>query len=188
MTTRRKYDDKEVVFYCTVTCYDWIRLFEITNFYDAVYKWFDILKATNNQVNGYVIMPNHLHALIRVDKDSTEINKLVANGKRFMTYEIVKRLEHQNKNELLKQLEKAVSFVEQQKGKLHEIFEPSFDCKPCYTKKFLEQKLDYIHHNPCSGKWNLANEFTAYKHSSARFYELDEVCEYKVDDYRLFEW
>ncbi|MFI5218584.1 MAG: transposase [Bacteroidia bacterium] len=188
MTTRTAQTEKEIIFYITITCHKWIRLFEITDFYDAVYKWFDVLKELNNQVNGYVIMPNHLHALIRVDKDSAEINKLVANGKRFMAYEIVKRLEQLNKNELLRQLEKAVSFDEQRKGKLHEIFEPSFDCKPCYTNFFLEQKLDYIHHNPCSGKWNLADEFTNYKHSSAVFYELDEACEYKIDDYRLLEW
>jgi hypothetical protein len=36
----------------------------------------------------------------------------------------------------------------------------------------LWQKLDYIHRNPVSGKWNLAPDFTKYPHSSAGFYEL----------------
>ena len=63
-----------------------------------------------------------------------------------------------------------------------------FDCKPCYTKKFVEQKMDYIHRNPCSGKWNLADEFTDYKHSSRAFYELDLPGTFPVMDYRLIEW
>jgi hypothetical protein len=43
------------------------------------------------------------------------------------------------------------------------------------TDKFLQQKLDYIHHNPISGKWNLADTFIDYKHSSAGFYENNLV-------------
>jgi hypothetical protein len=36
----------------------------------------------------------------------------------------------------------------------------------------IEQKLDYIHHNPVKGKWKLVDDFTDYHHSSAAFYEL----------------
>lgn len=188
MTTRTKQTEKEVIYFITVTCHNWIPLFEVTNSYDAVYNWFDIMKKSGNDVLGYVIMPNHFHALIYVNEQSSSINKLVANGKRFMAYELVKRLKHFNKTELLNQLQKSVADDEKKRGKLHNVFEPSFDCKPCYTKKFFEQKLDYIHRNPCSGKWNLANEFTGYKHSSATFYELDLPGEFTVGDFRLLEW
>lgn len=188
MTTHKKYNEREVVFFCTITCYNWLPLFEITNFYDAIYKWFNILRESKNQVNGYVIMPNHLHVLIRVEKESSGINMLVGNGKRFMAYEIVERLRKSGNNNLLIRLQKAVSEKQKAVGKLHHVFEPSFDCKPCYSKKFMEQKLDYIHNNPCSGKWNLVDEFTLYKHSSAAFYELDAVNGFVVDDYRLLEW
>jgi hypothetical protein len=37
------------------------------------------------------------------------------------------------------------------------------------------QKLDYIHYNPVSGKWQLAKNFVGYEHSSASFYEAGEV-------------
>lgn len=35
----------------------------------------------------------------------------------------------------------------------------------------LETKLDYIHKNPCNGKWNLAGSYVEYGHSSIHFYE-----------------
>jgi hypothetical protein len=43
--------------------------------------------------------------------------------------------------------------------------------KECYAGEFTNQKLDYIHHNPVSGKWNLVNDYTLYEHSSASYYE-----------------
>ena len=50
---------------------------------------------------------------------------------------------------------------------------------------FLYQKLDYIHHNPVSGKWNLCNEFTDYAHSSAAFYVLNRPHVFvEIADYR----
>ena len=36
----------------------------------------------------------------------------------------------------------------------------------------IEQKLEYIHHDPAKGKWKLVDDFTKYPHSSAGFYEL----------------
>ena len=58
------------------------------------------------------------------------------------------------------------------KGKKHQVFAPSFDVKICDSEIMIEQKLDYMHNNPVSGKWNLVNDYTDYKHSSTAFYEL----------------
>lgn len=187
MPTHTQQKETGVVFFITVTCYNWIPLFEITDFYQEIYKWFDIVKSKDNEINGYVLMPNHFHALVYLNEKSAPINKLVANGKRFMAYEIIKRLKELNKTDLLHQLENAVSAQERTKGKLHEVFELSFDCKPCYDKKFIEQKRVYMHHNPCKGKWSLSDEFVNYKHSSARFYQTGVHGIYPVNDYRLLE-
>jgi len=43
--------------------------------------------------------------------------------------------------------------------------------KECWTKKFFQQKLNYIHFNPCQPHWNLASSPEKYKWSSASFYE-----------------
>ncbi len=44
-----------------------------------------------------------------------------------------------------------------ERGKLHEVFESSFDIKECFSKRIIIQKLNYIHFNPCTGKWMLAD-------------------------------
>jgi hypothetical protein len=115
-------------------------------------------------------MPNHLHAAIALNKSHQTINTIISNGKRFMAYEIVKRLELQNERMILYELSKNITLTEPKKGQLHKVFEPSFDIKICNSYDFIEQKLKYMHNNPCSKKWMLVQEPIDYKHSSMRFY------------------
>ncbi|MBS1531504.1 MAG: hypothetical protein JSU01_14445, partial [Bacteroidetes bacterium] len=113
--------------------------------------------------------------------------KLVGNGKRFMAYTIVRRLEQMGRDDLLIQLSAACSARERAKGQKHKMFEQSFDAKPVYSLDFLNQKLDYIHHNPVSGKWSLCDDFTDYEHSSAAFYELERPHPFvQIADYRVY--
>jgi len=52
----------------------------------------------------------------------------------------------------------------------NKVFEASFDIKECYSLEIIKQKLNYIHFNPCTGKWDLADMPENYLHSSAAFY------------------
>ena len=170
MSTKRKIPYNDGVYFITFTCYKWLSLFELTNGYDIVYKWFDHLKSKGHYIVGYVIMPNHVHALIGFSNSKVSINTTIGNGKRFMAYEIINRLTEQNEVRVLEELSNGVSKREEKRGKLHEVFEPSFDWKECISDKFINQKLDYIHDNPCNGIWRLANNPAEYQHSSAKFY------------------
>ena len=104
-----------------------------------------------------------------------------------MAYEMAKRLKETGRFDLLLKMEQMVPKEQAKYGKLHHVFKQSFDCKPCYTKKFIGQKLDYIYHHPCAKKWNLVIEFTDHKHSSAGFYELNLPGVYVVDVTEM-EW
>ncbi len=116
------------------------------------------------------LCPIHLHVLIAFSNSGKNINKIIGNGKRFLAYEIIKRLKETGHHNILKQLSEAVEVTDKKRGKLHEVFEDSFDIKECMTEKFIRQKLNYIHLNPCSGKWKLAALPEDYSHSSAKFY------------------
>jgi REP element-mobilizing transposase RayT len=173
MSTRTLHQITDNTWFVTFTNHDWIPLFQITDTYHLVYKW---LKLINEKYSiktlAFVIMPNHVHFLFQLKEGNANLNKVIGNGKRFMAYDIIKKLEESGSSELLSRLASAVTDKERAKGQLHKVFEASFDAKPIYTFKFLYQKLDYIHHNPVSGKWSLCDEFTDYPHSSAAFYEF----------------
>src|SRR5258708_18041870 len=167
MSVKQQITESDGIYFITITCYNWLHLYDVTHGYPLVYKWFDHLKENRHFVTGYVIMPNHLHALIGFSNSGKKLDKIVGNGKRFMAYGIVDTLKKQNNEIILDKLSKAVNVSDRKRGKLHEVFESSFDIKECFTKKFIMQKLDYIHNNPCTGKWNLADCPENYVHSSA---------------------
>ena len=133
-------------------------------------------------------MPNHIHALIGFrNTKGKSINSIIGEGKRFISYGIVKRLKDISELELLTQLSAQVNPSDKKKGNLHEVFEPSFDWKECRGDKFIDQKLEYIHANPCRGKWDLAREESEYEHSSAKYYVVGDQGIYTVTGYTELE-
>ena len=186
MPVRREIPYKQGIYFITFTCYRWLPLIELSNGYDLVYKWFDYLKTRNHFIIGFVIMPNHLHVLIYFNKTEKSINKIVGDGKRFIGYELIKQLEENGNAQIIKELQKAVEDSDRKRGKKHEIWEDSFDWKFCETEKFINQKLSYMHNNPCTGKWKLATDPMKYEHSSARFYISGKHAAYEIKNVEEF--
>jgi REP element-mobilizing transposase RayT len=187
MSVRKAIPEGNGIYFITITCRGWHHLFGITNGYDVVYRWFDYLKSQGHYIIGYVIMPNHLHALIAFRHTGKSINSIIGNGKRFMAYDLVKRLTETNHHNLLLELSTYVVPTEKRRGKLHDVFEPSFDWKECYSDKFIEQKLNYIHENPCRGKWVMVKQPWEYVHGSAKYYFNSEQAEYPVTNYMVLK-
>jgi len=196
MALKKSRYDKDVFYFFTITCFNWLNLFEITNLYNHIYNWFDLLKTNGIEITAFVLMPNHMHAIIfypsekakikiKVDSDKS-INQIIGSGKRFMAYEIVKRLKNRNEKEILDLLIKGVKEEETLKGKIHQVFQPSFDLKVVVSRKFLVQKINYIHTNPVLKKWNLVEDYRNYQHSSAGFYELEDYNGYPVTHFADF--
>src|SRR6185312_11176075 len=77
----------------------------------AVYKWFEYLKQNNHFITGYVIMPNHLHALIAFSNSGKNINRIICNGKRFMAYDIIAKLIEKGNENILNQLAVGVNHL-----------------------------------------------------------------------------
>ena len=173
---------KRGVYFITFTCFNWLPLIEIAEGYDLVYNFFDVMKENGNEVLGFVTMPNHVHLLFHYTNGKQSLNAIIGNGKRFIGYDIVKRLEDRREIVLLNQMKEAVTAKDRQRNKKHELWQGTFDVKECRTEKFILQKLIYIHNNPCSQRWRLAARPVEYPHSSARFYDGDKTG-YRVKDY-----
>ena len=138
------------MYFCTFTCYKWLPLIDKVNGYDMMYKWFDRLNEQGYGTIAYVIMPNHLHAMIAFHQTGQSINTIAGNDKRFMAYEIIKRLRQPKMREVLDELRKDVEAARKLKNKQHDVWELSFDWKYCTSRKFIWQKLQYYHQNPCT--------------------------------------
>jgi REP element-mobilizing transposase RayT len=178
--------EKSGMYFITFTCFNWLPLIDLTNAYDKVYKFFDILNKKGHQMVGYVIMPNHLHFLLYFNMQKQSLNTVIGNGKRFIAYEIINRLEAQEQNSILKILCEAVNAAERRRNKQHEVWQGTFDIKECRTEAFILQKLNYLHFNPCTDRWRLCKEPYEFEHSSATFYRIGRQGEVQVRDYQDF--
>lgn len=185
MSVRRAIAEYDGIYFITITSCKWMNLFELSKGYDAVYKWFDYLKSQGHYILGYVIMPNHLHCLIAfTHTKGKSINSIVGNGKRFMAYDIVSRLKEKNEDELLANLILSVNETDRKRENFMKCLNhPLIGKRAIQSACYIEQKLKYMHENPCRGKWSLAESPSNYKHSSAKYYLTGEHSFYEVTNY-----
>ena len=181
--------EKPGIYFITFTCHDWLSLIELSDGYSTVYNFFKVLKDKGHILTGYVIMPNHVHILLYYTGLEKNLNILIGNGKRFMAYQMLKKLQSKGHHDVIYKLQQAVQNKDAEKGQKHCFWINSFDVKECRTEKFLLQKLHYMHNNPVSGKWKLASVTHEFLHSSTSFYFNGKQQVFPVIDYnKLLNW
>ena len=115
-------------------------------------------------VFGFVIMPNHIHLIWRMNQ---------LNGKEMPSSSLLKYTAHQFKKRLspdeLKQYSVTAS------NKQHKFWQRDSLAIELYTPEVVYQKLEYIHLNPLADHWALVKEPYDYLYSSASFYETSDI-------------
>ncbi len=98
------------LYYITFTCRHWLPLIDLVNEYELVYSWFKFLKENYSiKTTSYVIMPNYVHCILFFPTDQYDLSKIVANGKRFIAYKIIKRLKKKQSHQVLMQFQEGLS-------------------------------------------------------------------------------
>ena len=167
------------IYFITFTILGWKNIFNNKKYYNLIYKWFDYMKEKyENKIYGYVIMPNHIHCLIKITDKSPKLSIFINNAKRFLAYQIVQLLKEDNNSGLLDFFKSRARI---KTGAKHKIFEDRYDSLIIGTQKFFLEKLNYIHRNPCAKKWRLTEKPENYKYSSASNYILG-IGIYNVDN------
>jgi putative transposase len=111
-------------------------------------------------------MPNHIHLIWRQNNLN---GKETAQGSflKYTAHQFLKRLKIEGASK---------KYEVNAANKKHEIWQRDSLSIEIYSREVAEQKLDYLHFNPVSGKWKLSKDDLDYYYSSARFYEkgIDE--------------
>jgi REP element-mobilizing transposase RayT len=153
------------IYFWTDTIKDWRELLGDDRFKEIIIDcWQELLKRKKIAIYGYVIMPNHLHVIWEM---------LEKNGKEMPHASFNKYTSHQFL-EILRAESPAVvdQFKEEDSPvRLHRFWQRDPLAAMMYSRKMMEQKLEYIHANPLQEKWNLARQPEDYRWSSAKFYE-----------------
>ncbi len=152
------------IYYTTATILNWYPLLE-SDGYKAII--IDSLKFLTGKhlilIFAYVIMPNHIHIIWTIDKIKTKESPISSLFK-FTSHAFLKRLSREDVIVLSK-------FIVKKSDRKHNFWKRNRMDIPIYTTAFFDQKANYIHTNPISGKWSLVEDPVDYRYSSASFYE-----------------
>ena len=131
---------------------------------------------------AFVIMPNHIHLLVRFLPPFT-LSDVMRDFKKYTSKQIIRHCRGEDYKEFLTHFREAAHSNLKQKYK---VWEEGYDARDVFSFPFLQQKLDYIHNNPCQPHWGLVERPKNYRWSSARFYLLNVPAIIPLDDLREF--
>lgn len=131
---------------------------------------------------AFVIMPNHVHIIVRFLEGYTLPN-VMRDFKKHTSKQIIRQYQAENRQEILAFLRQAAGQSLDQK---YRVWEEGYDARDVFSPDFLRQKVEYIHNNPCQSHWQLAERPEEYPWSSARYYLRGEPAVIAVDDVREF--
>jgi len=115
---------------------------------------------------AFVIMPNHIHTIVRCLKDYGP-GDVVREFKKATANLIVRQYEAEGNQAALSFLADCVA----REGKHdYAVWRDEYQAKNVFSPGFLRQKVDYIHGNPVQPHWALTESPEEYVWSSARYY------------------
>lgn len=161
---RKSYIEIGEIFFWTATINNWQRLLMKEEYKKVILNSLSYLSDLGKiDVFGFVIMPNHIHLIWRIN----EMNGRETSQGSFLKYtahEFKKILKTDKDNSL-------ASYAVDAHNKGHEFWKRDSLAVHLFNKEIAYQKLDYIHYNPCAEYWQLAKEPADYLFSSAKYYE-----------------
>ena len=154
------------VYFWTATINNWQHLLKEDRFKNIIIQSLDNLSERKLiDVFAFTIMPNHIHLIWRIN---------ALNGKETAQGSFIKFTAHEFKKLLKDDWETLEKFAVTAPNKKYEFWQRDSLAIHLYSRKVMLQKLNYIHLNPLSGRWQLVSEPCDYYYSSARYYEMNE--------------
>jgi putative transposase len=162
-----------VVYFWTGTIKDWRMLLVEDQFKEMIIGcWQELVKRNKILIYGFVIMPNHLHVIWEMaEMNGKEMSH--ASFNKFTSHQFLKNIRTNSPSMLAEYRE------ENDPERKHQFWQRDPLAVKMYSRKVVEQKLEYIHLNPLQENWNLATRPESYRWSSSKFYETGED-EFKI--------
>lgn len=154
----------ERLYFFTATILQWRMLFKPDKYKNIIIESLAYLVFKHKiRVYGFVIMPNHIHLMWEF---------LDLNGKEMPHASFLKYTSHKIQKDLRKNHPKVLEqFKVNSETRNYQFWQRDSLPIHLYSPSVIYQKLNYIHNNPCKGRWMLSFNPIDYKYSSANFYE-----------------
>jgi putative transposase len=161
---RKSYIEIGELFFWTATINQWQKLLQPDHYKEIIIQSLTYLTIAGKiEVYGFVIMPNHIHLIWRTKE---------LNGKETAQGSFLKYTAHEFRKLLYKEgKEQLVNYQTAAANKKHEFWQRDSLAVHLPNQAIAFQKLDYIHANPLAQHWQLVQDPSDYRYSSAAYYE-----------------
>jgi putative transposase len=162
--------------FVTSTIVDWLPVFTTSSCSDIVAEAFDYCRKNKElKLCGWVIMPNHFHAVVQ----TTELSRVMADLKKFTARRLIEQLRIERRDWLLELLHE--SRLQHKHGSTHQVWQEGFHPQALYSDETIRQKLEYLQNNPVRAGLVVAPEH--WRYSSAH-----EWCDGAIPVMRCDDW
>jgi putative transposase len=166
------YADQHYPFFVTCSAVKWLPLFEMDPYRSIIVDSLAYIVAHKPvELNAYVIMPTHVHAILWSARDQ-RIGDILRDLKRFTSRAISRLAEERNDIQWLTVFREARQAGRAQVRSQYQVWQEGSHPEAIYSPAFARQKLEYIHNNPV--KAGLASTAVEWAYSSAGAYLLGE--------------
>ena len=156
-------------YFCTFTVVDWLPFFVKPTFTDIVSE--SLVFCSENKglkIHGYVIMPNHIHAILSDEtSDNQKLHKTISEFRSFTGHKLAGLIDNTCPTSWMNILREASETDRQRR-----IWQSGWHAEAVVNQDFFAQKLTYIHNNPVRAGFVEFPEH--WVHSSARLWLLGE--------------
>ncbi|MEQ6119676.1 transposase [Reichenbachiella sp. MALMAid0571] len=156
------------IYFYTATILNWKQLLQVNKRKEIILNSLQYLvEEKAAKVYAYVIMPNHIHLLWK-PLENKKFQNVQLSFMRFTAQKLLYQLQDSGYRHI-------DDFLVESKDRKYQIWQRNPLAVEMYSRKVIEQKLDYIHNNPVQGKWMLVKSPLDYEYSSAQFYESEDL-------------
>lgn len=169
MSTKYKATDPEGIYFVTLTIVGWIDVFTRIGQKRVLIDSLQYCqKEKGLELYAYCIMPNHIHMICKAMEDLS-LAEIMRDFKKFTSKHIIKKIVEEPESRrdwMLKYFENACEHLKRDQN--YKVWQNGYHSEILYSRKFLLQKLNYIHNNPV--KAGIVSKPEHYLSSSARIY------------------
>ena len=158
------------LYFITNTIVEWQPVFvEIPLFETIIESWDYCCSKKDLHLHGYVIMPNHIHAMVSSNV-SNHLSEILRDMNRFTSQRITTLLKGMRRELLLNIFHQAAN--EEGRGNRYKVWQEGFHPVAIESGEFFQQKIEYIHQNPV--RKGYVEQPEHWRYSSARNYILND--------------
>ncbi len=160
--------DPYKAYFITLTIIDWVDVFTRREYKDILIDSLTYcIQQKGLQVYEFVIMSNHLHAIVSSDK--TPLSDIIRDLKKFTAKKIIDAIINgyeSRKEWMLKKF--AFAGCRNSNNTNYQLWKQDYHAVELGTETMWKQRADYIHYNPVRA--GIVENVEDYIYSSARFY------------------